>query len=123
MGFERWLDQRVISIGGLNRLNTLLIAPTFVEKTKPKYEGLNSIYMESFNAYPTNNFYIGYEVMMTFGKMMGKMGNLFQFDPGINDFVPGELFQGTLFGSENSNQIVPIVKFENTELIVVYPRR
>jgi len=122
LGFERWLDQRVISISGLNRLNALLIAPTFVEKTKPKYEGLNALFFESFNAYPTNNFYIGYEVMMTLGKMMSKMGNLFQFDPGINDSVPGELFQGTLFGSENSNQIVPIIKFENSELTVVYPR-
>ena len=119
VGSERWLDRRVIDLGGLDRLNAHLIAPTFVDKTKPKYEGLNSINMESFNAYPTRNFYIGYEVMMTVGKMMGKMGNLFQYDPGINDFIPGEIFQGALYGSENCNQIVPIIKFENSELAVI----
>ena len=122
LGSERWLEQQV-SIGGLNRLNTLLVSPTYINKSKPKYEGLNSIYMESFNAYPTRNFYIGYEVMMTLGKMMGKMGNLFQYDPGINDFVPGELFSGTLYGNENSNQNVPIIKFEASELVIANPRR
>lgn len=122
VGSERWLDHRVVSIGGLDRLNTLLISPTYISKSKPKFEGLNTIYMESFNAYPTRNFYIGYEVMSTFGKMMNKMGNLFQFDPGINDYLSGELFSGTLYGSANSNQIVPIVQFQNSELVKVYPR-
>lgn len=122
LGFDRWLDQRAVSIGGLNRLHTLLIAPTYLDKSKNKLEGLNSFYMETFNAYPTRYFYIGYEVMMTSGKMMNKMGNLFQFDPGINDFIPGEIFQGALYGSKNSNQIVPIIKFEDSELIVVNPR-
>ncbi len=122
VGSERWLDHRVVSIGGLDRLNTLLISPTFISKSKPKLEGLNAIYMESFNAYPTRNFYIGYEVMSTFGKMMNKMGILFQFDPGINDYLSGELFSGALYGSANSNQIVPIVQFQNSELVEVYPR-
>jgi hypothetical protein len=122
VGSEQWLDQRVISLGGLDRLNAHLIAPTFVDKTKPKYEGLHSIYMEAFNAYPTRNFYIGYEVIMTAGKMMGSMGNLFQFDPGINNFISGEIFQGSLYGSENCNQIVPIIQFKNSELTVINTR-
>ena len=122
VGSERWLDQRVVSIGGLDRLKTLLVSPTFINKSKPKLESVNTIYMESFHAYPTRNFYIGYEVMLTFGKMMQKMGNLFQFDPGINEIIPGELFSGTLYGSANSNQIVPIVQFQNSELVEVYPR-
>lgn len=122
VGSEGWLDQRVVSLGGLERLNTHLIAPTYVDKTRPKYAGLNSICMESFNTYTTRNFYIGYEVIMTAGKMMNEMGNRFQFDPGINDFVSGELFQGTLYGSENCNQIVPIVKFNHSKLVVENPR-
>ena len=121
-GSERWLDQRVVDLGGLERLNTHLIAPTYVDKTRSKYEGLNSICVESFNTYPTRNFYIGYEVIMTTGKMMHTMGNLFQFDPAINDFIPGEIFQGTLYGSENSNQIVPIIRFTDSELVITNPR-
>lgn len=122
VGSERWLDEKAISLGGLDRLNSHLIAPTYIDKTRPKFEGLNTISMESFNTYPTRNFYIGYEVIMTVGKMMNKLGNRFQFDPGINDFVAGELFQGTLYGSENSNQIVPILKFYYSELVVENPR-
>ncbi len=119
LGSERWLSQQVISLGGLDRLNAHLIAPTFIDKSTTKYESLNTLYLETFNAYPTRNFYIGYEVMMTTGKMMNRMGNLFQFDHGINDIVEGELFQGLRYGSKNSNQIVPIIKFRNSELVVV----
>lgn len=122
VGSERWLDHRVISLGGLDRLNAHLISPTFLNKTDLKYENLNSIHTELFNSYPTRYFYIGYEVIMTMGKMLDKMGNLFQYDSGINDFVSGELFQGILYGSENCNQIVPIVKFKDSELVVVNPR-
>lgn len=122
VGSERWLDHRVVSVGGLDRLNTLLISPTFINKTKPKLEGLDSLYIETFYAYPTRNFYIGFEVISTFGKMMDRMGNLFQFDPGINEFIPGELFPGSLYGSANSNQIVPIIQFQNSELVEVFIR-
>ena len=78
--------------------------------------------MESFNGYPSKNFFIGYEVMMTMGKLLNRFGNLFQFDPGINSFIDGEIFQGTSYGSENSNQHVPIVRFENAELVLVNPK-
>ena len=122
LGSERWLDQREVSLGGLDRLPTLLISPTYMDNTNPKLEGLNALYMETFNSYPTRNFYIGYEVMMSIGKLMNKSGNLFQFDPGINEYTHGELFSGILYGSENNNQVVPIVKFEDSEITVVSPR-
>ena len=56
---------------------------------------------------------------MTIGTLMNKSGNLFQFDSGINDFIPGEIFQGLIFGANNCNQIVPILKFINSEPVVV----
>lgn len=121
LGSESWLDLRVVDLGGLDRLNAHLISPTFIDKTKSKYEMLSKLYPESFNAYPSRNFFIGYEVIMTIGKMMKSMGNLFQFDPGINNMISGEIFQGTIFGSENCNQSVPILKFNNSELVVVNP--
>jgi tetratricopeptide (TPR) repeat protein len=122
VGLERWLDQRVISLSGLNKLHTHLIAPTYINKANPKYESLNSRYIETFNAYPTKDFYIGYEVMMSLGKLLKKSGNLFQFDPGVNNFIEGEIFQGFQYGERNSNQVVPIVKFEDAELILANPR-
>ena len=121
VGPERWLDQRVVSLGGLERLNAHLIAPTFIDKTKPKYEQIRELYTETFNAYPTRNVFIGYEVMTIFGTMLHRMGTLFQFEPGINDFIPGALFQGAYYGAENCNQVVPIIKFVDSELKLAFP--
>jgi tetratricopeptide (TPR) repeat protein len=122
VGLEKWLDNRTISLGGLNRLNAHLIAPTFVDKSKPKYESLNALYMETFNAFPTKNFYTGYEVIMTAGKLMKASGNLFQFEPGVNNFIAGEIYQGLKYGDANCNQVVPIIKFENKEIVLANPR-
>lgn len=123
LGLERWLDQRVISLSGLNQLKTHLISPTYIDRTNPKYDSINSIYTEAFNAYPTKDFFIGFEAMTSLGKLMHKSGNLFQFDPGINEFVEGEIFQGLLYGSRNFNQVVPIIRFDNAELVLVNPRQ
>ena len=122
IGSERWLGQRVISLGGLNRLRTYLIAPTYVDKTSYKFEQVTTLCAESFNTFPTRNFFIGYEVIMTAGKLLQKSGTLFQFDPGINDFIPGELFVGTQYGDQNCNKIVPILNYSNAELILANPR-
>ncbi len=123
IGMESWLDQRVISIGGMDRLKTHLIAPTHIDKSNPIYLEINTLYEERFNAYPSKNFYIGYETICTMGKIMYQMGSLFQFDAGINNFVKGEVFQGLLYGDEKSNQYVPIVTFKNSELIVENPKK
>jgi hypothetical protein len=121
VGLERWLEERV-SLDGMNHLKTHLIAPSYIDKSNPKLESINSLYRESFNAYPNKYFYTGYDVIATLGKLLKRSGNLFQFDPGINDYVSGEIFEGLLYGSRNSNQIVPIVKFVDAELQLVNPR-
>jgi hypothetical protein len=122
VGLERWLEHRLISFSGLNKLNTHLMAPTYIDKSKPKYESIKALYKETFRAFPTKNVFTGYEVMMAAGKLMKNSGNLFQFDPNINKYLPGEIFQGVLFEDENCNQVVPIVKFVNSELVLVNPR-
>lgn len=121
VGLERWLEERV-SLDGMNHLKTHLIAPGYIDKSNPKLQSINEFYKETFNAYPNKYFYTGYDVIATMGKLLKRSGNLFQFDPGINDFVPGEIFEGLLFGSRNSNQVVPIIKFVDAELQLVNPR-
>ncbi|NJN28523.1 MAG: hypothetical protein HC819_22380 [Cyclobacteriaceae bacterium] len=51
------------------------------------------------------------------------MGNLFQYDPAIDQLISGELFAGTRYGDKNSNQVVPIIKFENARLVIANPQK
>lgn len=122
VGPERWLDHRLVSLSGLSRLKTHLIAPTWIDKSNPKYEGLKALYKETFKAFPSKNVYTGYEVMMTAGKLFQKSGNLFQFDENINNLIKGEIYLGLKFGEENCNQVVPIVKFDQSKLVLVDPK-
>jgi hypothetical protein len=122
IGLERWLDAR-ISLDGMNNLQTHFIAPNYIDSRKPGVARVDSLYLNTFSTFPSRFSYTGYDLISVVGKLMQKSGNLFQYDPGINSFIPGEIYEGLLFGDKNCNQVVPIVRFEDAELRRVNPRQ
>ncbi len=118
VGTEKWLDHRVISLEGLDRQRAILSAPTFFYKDHPKYESLITASKEIFKTYPTKNFFIGYELMMTTGKLLKKHGTLFQYDPTYKQMIPGEISGGVLYGEENCNEVVPVATFTIGDIIL-----
>jgi len=118
VGSEKWLDHRVISLEGLDRQRAILSAPTFFYKEKPKYESLIKVCKETFMTYPTKNFFIGYELMITTGKLLKKHGTLFQYDPTYIQAIPGEISGGVRFGEENCNEVVPVATFTIGDIVL-----
>ncbi|MDZ7608244.1 MAG: ABC transporter substrate-binding protein [Cyclobacteriaceae bacterium] len=118
VGTEKWLEHRSISLEGLDRQRAILAAPTFFYKEKPKYESLLTLCKETFMTYPTKNFFIGYELMVTTGKLLKKHGTLFQYDPTYKQAIPGEISGGVLYGDENCNEIVPVATFTLGDIIL-----
>jgi len=118
VGTEKWLDHRVISLEGLDRERAILSAPTFFYKERPKYESLITACKETFKTYPTKNFFIGFELMMTTGKLLKKHGTLFQYDPTYKQAIPGEISGGVLYGDENCNEVVPVATFTIGDIVL-----
>ncbi len=122
VGTERWLEHRIVSLEGLEKQKAILAAPTYFERTNPKYESLTTLCKETFKVYPTKNFFIGYEMMMTTGKLLKMHGTLFQYDPTYKKPIAGEISQGVHFGKKNCNQIVPITTFEKGDITLAQPQ-
>lgn len=117
-GSEKWLDHRIISLEGLDRQRAILSAPTFFYKDKPRYESVVTACKETFKTYPTKNFFQGYELMMTTGKLLKKHGTLFQYDPTYKQAIAGEISGGVLYGEENCNSIVPVATFTIGDIVL-----
>jgi hypothetical protein len=118
VGLEEWLDSRVITMEALERLNAHLIAPRFIDKKSDKYQQLKAVYEENEVRLPGENKLIGYELMMTMGKLLYRWGNHFQFERDAQNFIPGTYCQGYMLDENNSNQYVQIIRFRDSELIV-----
>ena len=81
VGMEQWLRSNVLPFEALERLNTLMIAPNYFDKTSDRVKQIEDQYRTQYNTLPSDNALIGYETMIIMGKLMNRFGNLFQYDP------------------------------------------
>ncbi len=122
VGKEQLLNKNVISIESLEKRGALLIAPSYPNRNSAKTRDMKTGFTEKYNKWPSQNAYIGYESVMTMGKLLDKSGNLFQFEDEIQNFIPGEVLNGVLFLDEKNNQYVPVLKIVDKELVNQNPR-
>jgi len=123
LGQEEWLNSRVITLEAIERLNIHLIAPKFIKKHTEKYEKFHEVYTELYHHPPSKNVLLGYEIMVDIGRLMHRHGVYFQIEQDANKFLEGELCEGFYLNGANNNQYVPIIKFEEDELMIANPHK
>ena len=121
VGKYQWLNYNEISMELLEQLNAHLIAPAYIDKTNPAYSTLLESYLQTHQALPGNNLFIGYDLITIMGHLMHQFGNHFQKEEGASRFFKGTFTQGLVFDGHNNNQYVPIVKFRDSELHIINP--
>lgn len=124
IGHLDWLRDddmaRFISYSQMERLGAYFVAPEFIDYSTENFLKFRETYKEKVNYLPTEYAYVGYELMMYFGKMMERYGNHFQAVADRQPVVPGELCTGFSYLNSNDNQCVPIIQFRDAALVVVY---
>ena len=117
LGNESWLNSQIINYEALERLNAYIFAPTYLDKTTSSYKYFESKYEDKYNSPPSLNSCIGYETILLLGKLLSRYGDHFQNDF-TNQSMDGYLFGKYQLNNRNDNQHIPIVKFEDSELIL-----
>jgi hypothetical protein len=117
MGSGRWLQSRYIEFQQLERLQVYMAAPDYIDYSSDKYKNFQKRYRREFAMVPDNYSFIGYDLMMFFGKMLNQAGTYFQNELRQNTFYPGYIFQGFNYQTGNDNAHIPIVHFENGVLV------
>lgn len=120
IGHESWLRKNFVSYDQLERLGVYFVAPEFIDYSSEGFTSFRQKYIDKVNNMPSRYAYIGYDLLMYFGKMMNEHGTLFQKEMQREPFRKGVLSTGFSYLGSNDNQSVPVVKFRDSALEIVY---
>lgn len=77
-GMPQWMENDRIAYDYLNDLNVHISSASNINTEKAEIQSFRQRYFDRYGQVPATNSYIGYDVMMYFGRMMAKHGTSFQ---------------------------------------------
>lgn len=118
-GYGSWLDFTMVSYTQLERIGATLVHQDYIDPSSVKSETIKQAMGNAFKGEPSLYHFLGYELISQMGRLMKYNGVYYQRGLIDDRFYEGKIFEGIRYGAANDNQVVPLVKFENTELKVV----
>ena len=116
IGREEWLNHASIGFDQLEQLDVSLIAPTYYDEGTGAYDRLKNKILRKYQSAINQYHVIGYELIHYFGWAVHNYGKYFQTGIRESDIRPGQILQGVRYGFSNDNQVVPIIKFRDSQL-------
>ncbi|MFN8356407.1 MAG: ABC transporter substrate-binding protein [Spirosomataceae bacterium] len=96
-----------------------VIANDFVDDTKTEVQQFKQLYMNRRGTLPSSYAFQGYDMMLFFGRMLGKYSP--QIKAGLDQkaYTDGFTLSGFDYTLSNENQIVPIFRYDNYRFVKV----
>lgn len=113
-----------VSFDQLDRLDAVMIGSNHIDYTSEAVQEFRTSYVNKFLNSPIReerlgDAYIGYDIMLTYGKLMAEYGKYFQVGLKRKRFIEGELTDKFNYQFSNDNRYVPVLKYKGTEVIKV----
>ncbi len=113
-----------ISFDQLERLNATFLGSNLINYNTPTVNEFRTRYVETYLKSPVKqdrlgDAYIGYDIMVTFGRLLNEYGKYFQVGVKRRDAFDGELTQKFNYRLSNDNRYIPVLKVEEA---VIVPR-
>ena len=121
IGHSSWIDFRFIEYEQLDRLDVLMVAPNYIDRSRDEFIEFKQTYINQYHRVPTKYLYWGYDMLMFAGRMMDQYGIYFQHAFPDMEVHPGELSLGFQYNYSNDNQHLEIIRFEGSDLTYVDP--
>ena len=119
IGREEWLYHPSAVFGQMEKLGTYMVAPTFYNENSSKYKALKESIIKRFKVMPNQYHVIGFDMVLAVGELLHSNGKYFQVGIRNDQSVNSRLLPDLQFGNKNDNQIVPIIRFRDSNLIRV----
>jgi len=118
-----WLQFRLLTYDQYERRSVHFLFPDFIDYNKQQIYHFRKDFFHRMNAIPlTSHAYQGYDLMRLWGKSLGKYGSFPIAGLQKEEFIPGYLMAGFDYSHTQSNDFVPLVKFQESSLrLVNYP--
>lgn len=116
-GLEDWIDYDFLDINNLNKFHTTITSPNYIDYTAEEIKKFIRIYHNKYGMEPSNYAFLGYDIMMYYGKGLVQFGVNF---PAYFDDIDqsGMLYTKMDYKQSSSkngyeNQHVFLLKFDN----------
>jgi len=130
-GTPVWQEYDRIDMDYFEKMNIHISSHIFIDSSSPKISAFRRDYFNRFGTLPTEESYLGYDIIRYFGRMLESYGSQFQLDlemetmDGLHTrFAFERVVKPTTTGVENpdieqfTNKYVHILKFENYQFQV-----
>ncbi|MGI2256989.1 hypothetical protein ACRRVD_00110 [Candidatus Cardinium hertigii] len=119
IGHEQWIKKEILNIYQLQRLPILFLSPNYIDYSRAALSIFRKIFFEKNATKPNEKSYIGYEMMLFFGRMLSDYGTYFQ-KKWENMYYSGVIFQGVSYGKHHANQHIPVLRFAKDKFIPLH---
>ena len=118
IGHENWLKDKTANYQYIQDLGIWMIAPDYVDYSSRRYQQFENAYISKHHITPSEFVIAGYECMLFVGNVLARFGVYFQ--NGLNkEIITGVgLREKYDFRFSNDNQRIPIIKFEDLNLVI-----
>ena len=119
LGFEDWLKFNLISINQFQDLDISLISPSFFNSLDEDYKYIEEYFIDNYRRKLSNNFIIGVELINMIIDINKSYGRYFQFGLRNEKLIKGKISGGSSYIRANDNQIVPVIKVVESDIIKI----
>lgn len=120
IGHESWIKKNIVSNDQLERLGVYLLAPDYLDYNNAEFFSFRDKYLQKVHSMPGHYAYLGYDLVMYFGRLMYRHGNLFQTSVTQEVYHKGILCERFDYQAQRDNQCVPIIQFRDFAAVIVY---
>lgn len=115
-----WLEFNV-TFDQFERRKVYFMYPDYVQFYSPVYQSFRRQYVEKTKLLPTRFSVYGYEMMFQLGSLMNEYGTGYFTVLGTRPETKGVLLNGMNFTNQKFNSYLPLVYFQNLQLIPANP--
>ncbi|WP_452611689.1 hypothetical protein [Roseivirga echinicomitans] len=122
VGSSRWLSsEQSISFQQLERVEAVFTGSNWIDYDKAAVKEFRKRYLEMFSAVPKKedrlgDAYIGYDIMVNYGRLLSQYGKYFQLGLKTKKLVPGELTEYFNYQLSNDNRYTPILRMVDSKV-------
>ena len=119
IGFDDWLDYNVITVNQFQELNISLISPSYYNSSSQEYIEINEYFFKNYSRNVSDNFINGLELINMIISINENYGNYFQFGLRNEELISGKISLGAFYKKYNDNQVVPVVRVYESEIVPI----
>jgi hypothetical protein len=117
-GMSMWLDFNQIDFDYFEKLNLHVSSASYIDPNDERVKQFKSKFFESYGTVPSEEAFLGYDVMLYFGKMLAKYGKNFsqKLDVSPSDVLHGrfEFNRIVLYPNQHKEDLNYFDQLENT---------